>query len=54
MRDSTWQHPWLGIERLLREIITRRMTRGATRILDQALAVAVEKRRTVERAGWFN
>jgi hypothetical protein len=43
----------LSIERTTRAILRIRLTRGPAPALDAELAAIIEKRRTIERAGWL-
>ncbi len=48
-----WQHPWLRLTLLLRTMLNTRWGDAWPRIKPE-IRRAVELRRQVERAGWFN
>jgi hypothetical protein len=47
-------HPWLRIQRLIREIRGTRWTADEWAIVKAELREALKERRRMERAGWFN
>ena len=47
-------HPWLRIQRLIREIRGTPWTADEWAIVEAELREVLKERRRMERAGWFN
>jgi len=54
MSASTWQHPWLRIERLIRSILGHRWDSTTWPTAKATLKRAMGERNQIRRAGWFN
>jgi hypothetical protein len=54
VREPSWQHPWLRIERLIRSIIETRWHSVTRPLMKATLKEALAERSRVRKAGWFN
>ena len=53
-RNRAWQHPWLRIERLIRSILETRSDNKTWPTMKATLKRALEERKKMKRAEWFN
>ena len=53
-RERTWQHPWLGTERLIRSILETRWDNRTWPTAKATLRQVLEERKKIRRAGWMN
>ena len=51
---STWQHPWLRIQRLIRSILEVRRDPVTRLVMKATLKDALKEREKIRRAGWWN
>lgn len=51
---STWQHPWLRIERLIRSILERRWDDKTWPTAKATLPEALKEWGKIRRVGWFS
>jgi hypothetical protein len=49
-----WPHPWLGINRAVRSILRTRWDANTWPTTKTEMRKALEVRRQIRRAGWFN
>ena len=54
MRNRAWQHPWLRIERLIRSILETRWDNKTWPTMKATLKRALEERKKMKQAEWFN
>lgn len=53
-RDTAWQHPWLRVGRLIRDILGTRWSADVWPKAKAVLGWAIAERGRLRRAGWFN
>ena len=51
---TSWQHPWLRIQRLIRSILAVRRDEVTRPVMKATLVKALKEREKIRRAGWFS